>query len=106
MISVFPPRSRMHAFLGLAVLLTTVPVWTLPLGILGPRGFAAYLSISDAYYRLPQRVFGGAHFSRREFGTIPTSGAAYALAAVFYVGLALASCWLVPVQDARGSTGR
>lgn len=94
------PHSRGAAFVRLAALLATVPVWTLPVAVLGRGGFLAYLSLSSAYYRAPRMVFGSAHFPRREFGTIPASGVAHLLAAALYMGLAFLLCWLVPLRDA------
>ncbi len=94
------PHSRAGAFISLAVLLAMVPVWTLPVCVWGRSGFVAYLAISNAYYRLPQMVFGSVHFPRRAFGTIPGSPVAHVLAAALYVGIALLSCWLVPLRTA------
>jgi hypothetical protein len=94
----FRPRTRTGAFLLVAALLVGLPVLALPVAVFGKRGFGAYLAISDAYYRLPATVFGGAHFARREFGMIPTSGLAYLLAAVLYAAVALLLCWLVPLR--------
>jgi len=95
----FLPRTRIGAFLGLATLLTALPLLTLPLMVLGKHGFVVYLQISDTYYRLPQLTLGSTHFARREFGMIPTSGVGYLLAAGVYVVLAFVLCWLVPLRN-------
>jgi hypothetical protein len=39
----FRPRTRIGAFLGLAGLLTALPLLALPLVVLGKHGFVAYL---------------------------------------------------------------
>jgi hypothetical protein len=83
-----------------ALLFATLPLWALPIALIPPRGFVWYLVLSDWYYTVPARLFGGGLFPTREFGTIPNGAAALLLGAVLYAALGAAVG--IAVHLARG----
>ena len=78
-----------------AVLLGTLPIWTLPLGVAGKAGFLAYLGLSNAYYGGAAQVFGATLFPTHEFGVVPQGAAGLALAAALYGVLGGVVGWVV-----------
>jgi hypothetical protein len=81
------------------VALETLPIWTLPIALIGVPGFEWYLAISNAYYTLAQKVFGHALFPVEEFGVIPLGATGAIVAALLYAvigaafGLLLSLRW-------------
>jgi hypothetical protein len=78
--------SLAHAAIG-AIVLSTIPLWTLPLLAAGKRGFLAYLTISDTYYRGAAALLGPDLFPRHEFGTVPRGAAGLFAAVILYGAL-------------------
>lgn len=82
--------SRLRPVLICAAALATLPIWTLPIALAGIPGFEWYLSISNAYYALAQKIFGHALFPVEEFGVIPLGVAGTIVAALLYAAIGAA----------------
>ena len=79
--------------LGGALLLATLPLWTLPLVAMGGNGFLTYLRLSHAYYGGARKLFGATLFPSHEFGIVPNGAVGLLLAATLYAGLGAAIGW-------------
>jgi hypothetical protein len=90
---------RLRPVLVCAVALATLPIWTLPIALVGIPGFQWYLAISNAYYTLARSVFGHTLFPVEEFGVIPLGAIGPIVAALLYAvigaafGLLLSLAW-------------
>lgn len=78
-----------------ALILGTLPICTLPILLAGKRGFIAYLSISDVYYRGASSVLGPNLFPRHEYGVVPRGAAGIVTAGILYGALGAAIGFLV-----------